>query len=109
MYNNGVSETRAYNTDNTLASISFTGADIGDLAYGWDANKNKTSETIGGTMSGYGFSVGTTGYDDEDRLESWNRPSVVRLRRNGTRSRDNVRLRNYVVLYVALNPLCGVL
>ncbi len=45
-YNNGVSESRAYNTDNTLASISFTGAAIGDLSYGWDANKNQTSETI---------------------------------------------------------------
>ncbi len=39
-YNNGVSETRAYNTDNTLASINFAGASIGNLTYGWDANKN---------------------------------------------------------------------
>ncbi|TWT80304.1 tRNA3(Ser)-specific nuclease WapA precursor [Planctomycetes bacterium CA13] len=38
-----------------------------------DANKNKTSETITGTMSGYGFNVGTSGYDDEDRLVNWNR------------------------------------
>jgi len=45
-YNNGGSESRAYNTDNTLASISFTGAAIGDLSYGWDANKNQTFETI---------------------------------------------------------------
>jgi len=37
-YNNGVSESRAYNTDNTLASISFTGAAIGDLSYRWDGN-----------------------------------------------------------------------
>jgi len=29
-YNNGVSETRAYNNDNTLASINFTGAPIGN-------------------------------------------------------------------------------
>ena len=42
--NNGVSDTRAYSTDNTLASISFAGASIGNLTYGWDANKNKTSE-----------------------------------------------------------------
>ncbi len=41
---NGVSETRAYNTENTLASIIFSGASIGNLSYGWDANKNKTSE-----------------------------------------------------------------
>jgi RHS repeat-associated protein len=36
-----------------------------------DNNKNKTSETITGTMSGYGFS--STTYDDEDRLTGWNR------------------------------------
>ena len=72
-YNNGVVETRSYNNDNTLASISYTGAAIGNLSYGWDANKNKTSETITGTMSGYGFDVGTSGYDDEDRLINWER------------------------------------
>ena len=72
-YNNGVSETRAYNNDNTLASITFAGASIGNLTYGWDANKNKTSEGISGTMSGYGFDVGTSGYDDEDRLVNWQR------------------------------------
>ncbi|MFG0262106.1 MAG: RHS repeat-associated core domain-containing protein [Novipirellula sp. JB048] len=72
-YNDGVSETRTYNTDNTLAGIAFTGASIGDLSYGWDANKNKTSEAIAGTMSGYGFDVGAAGYDDEDRLINWNR------------------------------------
>ena len=72
-YNNGVAETRAYNIDNTLTSITFDGAPIGNLTYGWDDNKNKTSETIAGTMSGYGFDVGTAGYDDEDRLVNWNR------------------------------------
>jgi len=70
-YNNAVSESRAYNTDNTLSSIVFTAAAIGDLSYGWDENKNKTSETTGGTMSGYGFAVGSSGYDDEDRLVNW--------------------------------------
>jgi RHS repeat-associated protein len=69
-YHNGVSESRTYNNDNTVASISFTGAAIGNLGYTWDANLNKTSETIGGVMSGYGF---TAGYDDEDRLVSWDR------------------------------------
>lgn len=72
-YNNGVSESRTYNADNTLAGISHTGAAIGDLTYGWDANKNKTSESIGGVMSDYGFSVGSSGYDDEDRLVNWER------------------------------------
>ena len=61
------------NNDNTLSSITFTGAPIGDLTYGWDDNKNKTSEDITGTMSDYGFNVGTAGYDDEDRLVAWNR------------------------------------
>ena len=72
-YNNGVSETRSYNDDNTLASIAFTGAPVGNLTYGWDDNKNKTSEGISGTLSGFGFDVGTTGYDDEDRLVNWQR------------------------------------
>ncbi len=37
-YNNGVNETRAYNTDNTLASITFggSGTGIGNMTYGWD-------------------------------------------------------------------------
>jgi len=69
-YNNGVSESRTYNNDNTVASINYTGAAIGNLSYTWDFNLNKTSETIGGVMSGYGF---TAGYDDEDRLTSWDR------------------------------------
>jgi RHS repeat-associated protein len=72
-YNNGVSESRIYNTDNTLTSINFTGAPIGNLTYGWDANKNKTSEGISGPMSGYGFNVGGSGYDSEDRLVNWQR------------------------------------
>jgi len=63
-------ETRSYNDDNTLASISYSGAAIGDLSYTWDANQNKTSESIGGVMSGYGF---TASYDAEDRLISWDR------------------------------------
>jgi RHS repeat-associated protein len=69
-YDNGVTEIRTYNTDNTLAEIDFggTGSAIGDLTYGWDANKNKTSETIACVMSGYSFTVPTSGYDDEDRL-----------------------------------------
>lgn len=70
---NGVSESRTYNNDNTLAGIIFTGAAIGNLTYGWDENKNKTSESIGGTMSGYGFDLGCSGYDSEDRLVNWER------------------------------------
>ncbi|WP_218933574.1 RHS repeat-associated core domain-containing protein [Rubripirellula lacrimiformis] len=72
-YNNGVSAIRAYNTDNTLASITHSGAAVGNYTYGWDSNKNKTSEAITGTLSGYGFDVGSSGYDDEDRLVNWER------------------------------------
>ena len=76
-YDNGVVETRAYGTDNTLSSIALggTGTAIGNLTYGWDVNKNKTSEAIAGTMSNYGFSIPTSGYDNEDRLVSYNRTS----------------------------------
>ncbi len=77
IYNNGVVDTRAYGSDNTLSSITFTGSgtSIGNLSYGWDNNHNKTSETITGTMSNYGFSIPTDGYDGEDRLVSFNRTS----------------------------------
>ena len=79
-YGNGVSESRSYNTDNTLASISFSGAAIRSYSYGWDDNKNKTSESITGTMSGFGFTVGSSGYDTEDRLvqlgAGWTRISI---------------------------------
>lgn len=76
-YNNGVVDTRAYGSDNTLSSITFTGSgtSIGNLSYGWDNNHNKISETITGTMSNYGFSIPTGGYDGEDRLVSFNRTS----------------------------------
>ncbi|XZE56132.1 RHS repeat domain-containing protein [Planctomycetaceae bacterium SH139] len=72
-YGNGVSESRSYNTDNTLASISFSGVASRSRSYGWDHNKNKTSESITGTMSGFGFTVGSSGYDTEDRLVNWER------------------------------------
>ena len=72
-YNNGVSETRAYNSDNTLSAITFNGAPIGNLSYTWDANKNKTSESITGVMSGKGFSIPSNGYDSEDRLVNYQR------------------------------------
>ncbi len=52
---------------------SKTLAAIRNLTYGSDANKNKTSEGISGTLSGYGFAVGGSGYDEEDRLVNWAR------------------------------------
>ncbi|GAB5404837.1 MAG: hypothetical protein Aurels2KO_30680 [Aureliella sp.] len=74
-YNNGVSESRSYDSDNTLSSISYSGASIGNLSYSWDNNKNRTAETITGTMSNYGFSIPTSGYNSEDRLVTFNRTS----------------------------------
>jgi RHS repeat-associated protein len=69
---NGQVVTRSYLTgDNLPASINNSA--VGNYIYGWDANKNKTSETITGAMSGYGFSVPTNGYDDQNRLTAWNR------------------------------------
>jgi RHS repeat-associated protein len=41
------------------------------MAYTWDTNKNKTSETITGVMSGHGFTSGGTTYDFEDRLRGY--------------------------------------
>ena len=95
---NGVTETRTYRNvtggspdparDNMLASIAFahpggtpTNRKVGDLTYSWDANRNKTAETITGTMSGYSFdtTLGTDpdGYDEEDRLTYFKRSNNV--------------------------------
>ena len=38
-------------TDNLLSTISFSNTNIGNLGYSWNANKNKTAETIAGVMS----------------------------------------------------------
>jgi RHS repeat-associated protein len=73
---NGITETRAYRTDNLLSTISFSNTNIGNLTYSWDANKNKTAETIGGVMSGYGFTSAGTAYDDEDRLTGYQQAST---------------------------------
>ena len=73
---NGITETRAYRTDNLLSTISFSNTNIGNLGYSWDANKNKTAETIAGVMSGYGFTSTGTAYDDEDRLTGYQRAAT---------------------------------
>lgn len=70
-----------------LAAINYSDASLGDLTYTWTKYSNKTSESIGGVMSGYGFTNAGTTYDDEDRLtgyqrtngalsQSWNLTSV---------------------------------
>ena len=72
--------TRAYLTGDNLPAF-IANAAVGNYTYGWDANKNKTSETITGAMSGYGFAVPTGGYDDQNRLTAWNRT-------NGTKNQS---------------------
>ena len=73
---NGTTETRAYRTDNLLSTISYSDPNIGNLTYTWDANKNKTAETISGVMSGYGFTTAGTTYDFEDRLTGYQRTAT---------------------------------
>ena len=77
-YGNGVVTTRSHRADGLVSSIATTNAGaekVGTYTYSWDANKNKTSETISGAefMSNFGFGVGGSGYDDENRLVNWNR------------------------------------
>jgi RHS repeat-associated protein len=60
-----------------------------DMAYTWDANKNKTSESITGVMSGYGFTSAGTTYDNEDLCISSSLPPpasslLVDIDANGT-------------------------
>ncbi|XZE21836.1 hypothetical protein SH449x_001744 [Pirellulaceae bacterium SH449] len=68
---NGVTESRTYSTDNLLTGISYgkTGTSIGSQGYNCDVNNSETSETIGGTMSGYGFTSAGTSYFDERRAQ----------------------------------------
>ncbi|MEQ1828687.1 MAG: hypothetical protein ABL921_22180, partial [Pirellula sp.] len=62
-----------YANGNLLTGISFSSSSVGDLTYTWDSNKNKTSESISGTMSGYGFTQAGTACDDQDRLTGYAR------------------------------------
>jgi RHS repeat-associated protein len=60
-----------------------------NMAYTWDANKNKTSESITGGMSGYGFTSAGTTYDNEDLCISSSLPPpasslLVDIDANGT-------------------------
>ncbi len=82
--------TRAYLTGDNLPAL-IANAAVGNYTYGWEASPrrrpsreergedavasltDKTSETITGAMSGYGFAVPTGGYDDQNRLTAWNR------------------------------------
>lgn len=62
-YGNGIGTTWSYRNDNLVSSITRTNLTGADFSYTYDANKNKTSETISGVMAPYGFD--STGYDDQ--------------------------------------------
>jgi len=72
-YNNGRADTIGYGTrlDNLPVSKSTDGSTT-NFAYGWDANKRKTGENDSIVTN----NVQTFGYDDQDRLTSFNRSSV---------------------------------
>ncbi len=82
-YQNGVASTWTYRNDNLVTSLNSTSPGgtptdglVANLAYTWDANKNKLSEVLTGvnaTVNGYGFNAVDTTYDFEDRLTQWKR------------------------------------
>lgn len=71
--------------DNQLYQIATTnvgGNKVGTYTYAYDANNNKTAETItgAGAFNNFGFTVPTNptqGYDAEDRLVAWDRDDGV--------------------------------
>ena len=71
-FGNGITESMGYGNDNLPITRNTP---VGNFSFGWDANKNKTSETITGTLSAYGWSTGTTGFDDQNRLVNRNQGS----------------------------------
>jgi RHS repeat-associated protein len=73
---NTQTEARTYFNDNTLSTLTNNGS-VGNLSYTWDANKNKTSETITGTMANYSFTAAGTVYDFEDRLTGFARSGTA--------------------------------
>ncbi|RLS53154.1 MAG: RHS repeat protein [Planctomycetota bacterium] len=66
---NGQVVARTYMTGDNLP-LAISNSAVGTYSYGWDANKNKTGETITGAMASY---TSTMGFDDQNRLTSWNR------------------------------------
>ncbi|MGH7194205.1 MAG: hypothetical protein ACREJM_11860, partial [Candidatus Saccharimonadales bacterium] len=68
----GTTTTWGYaNGSDLIASI--TTPNLPSFTYTYDANKNKTAESITGVLQPYGFSTGASGYDAEDRLVNWTR------------------------------------
>jgi RHS repeat-associated protein len=59
--------------DNLISGITDNrNPHVIDFTYEYDADKNKTKETLGAPMADYGFGTRrTTAYDNEDRLTQW--------------------------------------
>lgn len=74
-FGNNLVNNMSYNLDNTRNSISVAGkADI-SFTYGYDFNKNITSESsVGTAMSSYGFD---TLFDAIDRVTQWDRDNAA--------------------------------
>ena len=70
-FGNNLVATNAFNLDNTLDSRTVAGKADLSFSYSYDANKNVESETS--TGSSMGAMSWTAGFDDIDRLNSWNR------------------------------------
>jgi RHS repeat-associated protein len=70
---------RTYDDRGQLATLVYDGTTIDTRAYDDGGRMTSScyssgiSESITGTMSGYGFDVGGSGYDNEDRLVNWQR------------------------------------
>ena len=64
---NSLVETRTYRNDNLSDTIKVPG--VTDFTYAWDANKRKTSEADAAIP----VNTQTYGYDNDDRLTSFNR------------------------------------
>ena len=71
-YGNNLVTTTTYVPNENLVQ-KIANPTVGDYSYTYDANKNRLSESITGVMSGYGYDVGPSGYDDEGRLVNWER------------------------------------
>jgi len=75
-YESTLAETRGYTRqDNLVTSINTT--TVGNYAYTYDANKNRTAENVTGIMTNWGFTIPTGGHDAEDRLTNWQRNNGV--------------------------------
>ena len=86
LYGNGLTDTRIYTDDNRLKSTVVGAAvpklPVVSLGYQYDANRRKTTETDGVVATrGQRF-----GYDNADRLTSWNRGVAPATTGPGTQS-----------------------